>query len=97
MCIQHVRNCIITYYYTERGYFDSVATFHDSWTKCRSSSECPNSIITWCINLYHPTERVQMCMNKEGIINATDYARHLQLECYFSVGVSLIIPATLMV
>ena len=45
--------------------------------------------MTWCIHLYHPTEKVEICLDENGTINATAQARLLLLECYFDVEVEV--------
>ena len=67
------------------GHVSHVGTFYNTIETCRSADKCPGSDSTWCIHLYHPTEDIQLCLNESGIVNETDYARLLQLQCYFSV------------
>lgn len=37
--------------------------------------------VTWCVYLYHPTQLIEMCLNKSSReINATEYAWRLGLD-----------------
>ena len=56
---------------------------HNSFSgfRCRAT-ECTGDTDTiWCINLYHPSRKIEMCLNfSSGEINMTDYARRLGME-----------------
>lgn len=55
--------------------------------RCREPRECRGKAdvdITWCVNVYHPSERIELCWNRSsGETNATDYALRLDLSDAF--------------
>ena len=77
-------------------YANTIPTLSTSNERCRSARSCPgSSTVTWCIHLYHPTEKVEICLDKNGVINVTDYAHLLLLECFYSVEVVIPISSYL--
>ena len=50
--------------------------------KDRCDNSCSRTDgVTWCINMYHPSELIEMCLNlTSGEINGTDYAWRLGLN-----------------
>lgn len=57
--------------------------------KCYGHRSCPNSQLTWCFNLYHPTKSIEVCLDSSSqLVNMTEEAAVLDLDKHFTVSLS---------
>ncbi len=55
--------------------------------KCFSQLKCPDTSVTWCFNLYHPTKLIEICWDSNNnVLNMTEGAALLELNRYFTTG-----------
>ena len=60
--------------------------FQSDSVRCFSQRQCPESEITWCFNLYHPSKCIEVCWDsRSNIINMTENSLPLELNSVFSV------------
>ena len=60
--------------------------FQSDSVRCFSQRQCPESEITWCFNLYHPSKCIEVCWDSSGnVINMTENGLPLELDSVFSV------------
>lgn len=90
-CMVSVLQCHILSLYIYTNYVHAVRSlrprvFQSASVRCFSQRQCPESEVTWCFNLYHPSKSIEVCWDSNNnVINMTGDAAALNITKFLAV------------